>query len=87
MNRGKLKKLGLDLPLYPTTSVGSFPKPEELKQARNEYKKGALSREDLKKKEEEATVFWIKKQEERIRQWAEKLLRRMNAKPSLSPSA
>lgn len=64
MTRAKLKKLGIDLPLFPTTSVGSLPKPEFLKKARNDFKKGHLSRAELKKREEEATLSWIRRQEE-----------------------
>lgn len=64
MSRTKLKKLGIDLPLFPTTSVGSLPKPESLKKARNDFQKGIITREQLKEKEEEATRLWIKRQEE-----------------------
>jgi 5-methyltetrahydropteroyltriglutamate--homocysteine methyltransferase len=64
MTRTKLKKLGIDLPLLPTTSVGSLPKPEWLKKARNDFQKGAVTREQLRQKEEEATRFWIQKQGE-----------------------
>ncbi len=60
----KLSELGLDLPILPTTSVGSFPKPEELKEARKEYLDGDLDEEDLRPMEEEATKEWIRAQEE-----------------------
>ena len=63
MSREKLKKLGLDLPLFPTTSVGSFPKPDFLKAARAKFAKGELSANELRVKEEEATKFWIQEQE------------------------
>ncbi len=64
MSRTKLQQLGIDLPLFPTTSVGSFPKPDDLVKARADYGKKKISREDLTRKEREATEFWIRKQEE-----------------------
>ena len=42
MNRYKLTALGLDLPLLPTTSVGSLPKPESLKAARKRFARGEI---------------------------------------------
>jgi len=62
--RKKLEALGLDLPLLPTTSVGSFPKPKEVMEARQKLLAGKLTKMDLKPMEEEATRFWIKTQEE-----------------------
>jgi 5-methyltetrahydropteroyltriglutamate--homocysteine methyltransferase len=64
MSRAKLEKLGLNLPLFPTTSVGSFPKPDYLMKARADFTKGKLSREELTELERKATAFWIEKQEE-----------------------
>lgn len=64
MNRDKLKKLGIDLPLLPTTSVGSFPKPPDLMAARSKHAKGKLSDQELFALEEDATRFWIKVQED-----------------------
>jgi 5-methyltetrahydropteroyltriglutamate--homocysteine methyltransferase len=64
MNRAKLAKLGLDLPLFPTTSVGSFPKLDYLVQARADLRKGKISEEQLAELERRATAFWIEKQEE-----------------------
>ncbi|MFP4005531.1 MAG: methionine synthase [Candidatus Hadarchaeia archaeon] len=61
--RDKLKDLGLNLPLFPTTSVGSFPKPEKLKKKRRQYLDGKISKEDLEPLEEESTREWIKIQE------------------------
>lgn len=60
----KLKELGLDLPPMPTTAVGSFPKPQELKKKRREYLDGDLKKEDLKPLEKRATEDWIKIQED-----------------------
>lgn len=59
-----MKAQDLHLPLFPTTSVGSFPKPENLKKARAAFQKGAISQEELTRLERQATAFWIRKQEE-----------------------
>jgi 5-methyltetrahydropteroyltriglutamate--homocysteine methyltransferase len=64
MSRSKLQKLGINLPLFPTTSVGSFPKPDYLVKARSDFAKKLISREELTQKERQATEFWIRKQEE-----------------------
>ncbi len=64
MSRLKLEKLGLNLPLFPTTSVGSFPKPDYLVKARSEFNKGKISAPQLAELERQATAFWIAKQEE-----------------------
>ncbi|MGH9713719.1 MAG: methionine synthase [Candidatus Acidiferrales bacterium] len=63
MSREKLKRLGLKLPLFPTTSVGSFPKPDYLAKARAEFSKGKISAEQLRELERKATKFWIETQE------------------------
>lgn len=60
----KLSELDLDLPILPTTSVGSFPKPEKLKKARRKYLDGEIGWEELRPLEEEATQEWIEIQEE-----------------------
>ncbi len=64
MSRTKLEELGLHLPLFPTTSVGSFPKPDYLTKARAEFSKGKLSETGLRELERQATAFWIETQEE-----------------------
>jgi len=64
MSREKLHQLGIDLPLFPTTSVGSFPKPDYLQKARADYAKNNISREELDGAGRKATEFWIRKQEE-----------------------
>jgi 5-methyltetrahydropteroyltriglutamate--homocysteine methyltransferase len=63
MNRPVLSRLGITLPLLPTTSVGSLPKPPELLAARRRYTTGAISRRELDTLAEEATVFWLRQQE------------------------
>jgi len=62
--REKLKGLGIDLPILPTTSVGSFPKPDYLLEGRRDFAKGKIQEKELKRLEERATVFWLDKQNE-----------------------
>ena len=64
MSRAKLQELGIDLPLFPVTSVGSFPKPDFLLKARADYANNRIRRGALEKAERQATEFWIRKQEE-----------------------
>jgi 5-methyltetrahydropteroyltriglutamate--homocysteine methyltransferase len=64
MSRAKLQGLGVDLPLFPITSVGSFPKPGFLVKARADFAKKRISRGALEKAERQATEFWVRKQEE-----------------------
>lgn len=64
MSRSKLRKLGIELPMLPTTSVGSFPKPADLMKARADFAQGRIGRDELNQAEARATEFWIRKQEE-----------------------
>ena len=63
MSREKLERLGLQLPLFPTTSVGSFPKPDYLVRARADFAKGKITTDQLRDLEHKATTFWIETQE------------------------
>ena len=56
-------KLDLSLPQFPTTSVGSFPKPNYLADARRKFYKKEISREGLLELEEKATREFIEMQE------------------------
>ncbi len=47
MSREKLEKLGSKLAHFPTTSVGSFPKPDYLAKARAKFNKRKISEKDL----------------------------------------
>ena len=47
-----------------TTSVGSLPKPDNLKQARIKVARGEMDRVELTALEKDSTRDWIKKQEE-----------------------
>jgi len=64
MSREKLRQLGINLPLFPTTSVGSFPKPDYLAKARTDFAKGKIGGDELDRVTRQATQFWIRKQEE-----------------------
>lgn len=52
------------LPLLPTTTVGSFPKPESLQKARTRLRHGSLSPQELMQLEQEATRNVIALQEQ-----------------------
>jgi len=64
MSRILLKDLGINLPLLPTTSVGSFPKPPYLTKGRSDRKRGKISASDLASLEDKATREWIDFQEQ-----------------------
>lgn len=53
-----LKELGL--PILPTTSVGSLPKPDYIKEARREK----MTKKELRELEDKATEYWIRFQED-----------------------
>jgi 5-methyltetrahydropteroyltriglutamate--homocysteine methyltransferase len=46
--RQKTQRANLDLPLYPTTSIGSFPQTTEIRKARAAYKKGEINEQEYK---------------------------------------
>ena len=50
--------------LLPTTSVGSFAKPEYLMKARSQFRKGEITAEQLRRLEEQSTREWIARQED-----------------------
>jgi 5-methyltetrahydropteroyltriglutamate--homocysteine methyltransferase len=64
MSRRKLQDLGLDLPLLPTSTVGSFPKTPELAEARPRFARNQITRSEMEGLEKKATEFWIRTQEE-----------------------
>jgi 5-methyltetrahydropteroyltriglutamate--homocysteine methyltransferase len=64
MSREKLRKLGLDLPLLPTSTVGSFPKPDYLIEARAQAARNTITKSELDRLERKATEFWVGVQEE-----------------------
>ena len=60
----KLKNLGIQLPIFPLTSVGSFPKFDYIKKGRSCFEKGEIGANDLLTLEKKATEEWIQFQEE-----------------------
>jgi len=64
MSRKRLEEFGISLPLFPVTSVGSFPKPDSLKQARSDYAQRRISQEKLEQEEETATALWVEWQDQ-----------------------
>jgi len=64
MSREKLRELGLDLPILPTSTVGSFPKPDYLIEARAQATRNAITKTELDRLERKATEFWVGVQEE-----------------------
>ncbi|MBD8487381.1 5-methyltetrahydropteroyltriglutamate--homocysteine S-methyltransferase [Echinicola sp. CAU 1574] len=59
--RQKLQRDNLNLPLFPTTTIGSFPQTKEVRQWRAQLKKGVLTQnqyDELISKETEAAIKW-----------------------------
>ncbi|QTD37080.1 5-methyltetrahydropteroyltriglutamate--homocysteine S-methyltransferase [Polaribacter batillariae] len=60
-SRKILQNKALNLPLYPTTTIGSFPQTKEVRSWRNKFKKGEINQkeyEELLKKETEKAINW-----------------------------
>ncbi len=62
--RKKAQQAQLNLPAYPTTTIGSFPQTTEIRQLRLQFKQGKISSEEYKARMREEIAFAIKKQEE-----------------------
>jgi len=62
--RQKVQAERFDLPLFPTTTIGSFPQTAEVRQARAKYNKGELSAADYRTFLQEKTVETLRIQEE-----------------------
>ncbi|MDJ1157711.1 5-methyltetrahydropteroyltriglutamate--homocysteine S-methyltransferase [Chelatococcus sp. SYSU_G07232] len=59
--RARLQRAALNLPSFPTTTIGSFPQTEDVRKARAAHAKGAISDADYEaflRKETEAAVRW-----------------------------
>jgi 5-methyltetrahydropteroyltriglutamate--homocysteine methyltransferase len=62
--RQEKQKRAFSLPIFPTTSIGSFPQTEEVRQWRAKYKKGVLTQrayEQLIQAETEKAIRWQEK--------------------------
>ncbi len=62
--RQQLQRALLKLPAFPTTTIGSFPQTDDIRQLRAKFKKGELSFEQYEKAIEQATIDAIRWQEE-----------------------
>ncbi len=62
--RQTLQRQKLRLPLYPTTTIGSFPQTEEVRKARADWKKGRINDEEYRAFLEAETINAIRLQEE-----------------------
>ncbi len=62
--RRKAQVAELNLPLLPTTTIGSFPQTKEVRKARADFKKGAISQADYDKFLKEETARTVAFQEE-----------------------
>lgn len=62
--RQKIQQQALGLPLFPITTIGSFPQSDEVKRNRNAWRKKQLSNEDYEAFIEQETKRWIHLQED-----------------------
>lgn len=62
--RIKLQNSWLNLPLFPTTTIGSFPQTSEIRHARASFKKGELSLADYEAAMKKEIEYVVRRQEE-----------------------
>ncbi|WP_373100160.1 MULTISPECIES: 5-methyltetrahydropteroyltriglutamate--homocysteine S-methyltransferase [Pasteurellaceae] len=62
--RIKKQNAWLNLPLLPTTTIGSFPQTAEIRQARARFKKGTLSAADYEAAMKKEIAYVVRRQEE-----------------------
>ena len=62
--REKIQKSILNLPLFPTTTIGSFPQTQDVRKNRQEFKKGLKSKEEYVEFNKKKIAECIKLQEE-----------------------
>lgn len=63
VERIKLQAANLNLPPLPTTTIGSFPQTQDVRKARADHKKGAMSDAEYQKFLQDATTDCIRRQE------------------------
>ena len=61
--RNEIQHQILKLPIFPTTTIGSFPQTQEIRSVRSEYKKGNISKADYIKQMEDEISHVVKEQE------------------------
>ena len=62
--RKRIQQDHLNLPVYPTTTIGSFPQTKEIRRLRAKYKKSEITHAEYEKEIEKATVNVLKVQED-----------------------
>lgn len=62
--REKIQKSRLSLPLYPTTTIGSFPQTSDVKKKRKAFRNGEISEADYKEFNKKRIAEWIQIQED-----------------------
>ncbi len=62
--REKIQKQQFDFPLFPTTTIGSFPQTKDVKKNRKEYRTGVISKEEYISFNQRKIQEWIAIQEE-----------------------
>lgn len=61
--RREQQRRKLNLPSYPTTTIGSFPQTPEIRKARADFKRGLISETDYIRQMEQTIAFCVKEQE------------------------
>ncbi len=61
-DRQKIQQALLDLPLFPTTTIGSFPQTAEIRQARQSYKAGKMDEMSYREQLRKQIAYAIRKQ-------------------------
>ncbi|WP_277810786.1 5-methyltetrahydropteroyltriglutamate--homocysteine S-methyltransferase [Chromohalobacter canadensis] len=61
--RAKAQRRHLDLPLFPTTTIGSFPQTQDIRAARRAFKNGELDRDAYEARMREEIVHAVERQE------------------------
>jgi 5-methyltetrahydropteroyltriglutamate--homocysteine methyltransferase len=62
--RREQQRTKLNLPNYPTTTIGSFPQTPEIRKARADFKRGLLSEADYIRQMEQTIEFCVREQEQ-----------------------
>ncbi|VAW80682.1 5-methyltetrahydropteroyltriglutamate--homocysteine methyltransferase [hydrothermal vent metagenome] len=63
-NRAAIQKQKFNLPLYPTTTIGSFPQTTKIRQARRDFRSGNLSQESYSHQMQDEIKRCVQDQEE-----------------------
>ncbi|WP_411727868.1 5-methyltetrahydropteroyltriglutamate--homocysteine S-methyltransferase [Methyloglobulus sp.] len=61
--RREQQRAKLNLPSYPTTTIGSFPQTPEIRKTRHDFKQGLLSEDDYVRQMQQTIEFCVREQE------------------------